>query len=243
MIEANWCRSCGGGSNFGDQLTPLLLGAWGIAHRWAPPGTAEFFGVGSIISKVPRPGPFRGTIWGSGTIRQGVGRDLRAARVLAVRGELTAAECRLGRRRVTLGDPGILAPDLLGAEAAAVRPGSLGTVIVPHYVDHGIARRHLGAAVVPITGSPLDVLVGIASAVRVFTSSLHGAITADALGVPHVVELHPDVIGGAWKFRDYLTAFGEPFRPGVERLTPRPAMAELQATHRAILDRLAEESP
>lgn len=244
MIRAFWARECGGGRNFGDQLTTLLLTRWGVPHMWGRPSEAELFGVGSIVKKIPsEQGPFRGIVWGSGTIRKGVGRDLRRARVLAVRGTLTAKECRIARHRPALGDPGILAPDLVPAiELGAISRGNLGTVVVPHFVDHELAGRWPGRVVVAPTSSPVEFLTRIARAELVITSSLHGLITADAIGVPHVLDPHPDVIGGLWKFRDYVTAFdGPPIRPGVERLTDRPAMRECQGVHRRILDGLADE--
>lgn len=243
-IRANWCRTCGGGRNFGDQLTPILFERWGIPHTWAPPGDAELFGVGSIISKVPRAG-FAGIVWGTGTIRRGVGRDLSRARVLAVRGERTARECRGVPAGTPFGDPGILVGTLIGdgdrGRLVVGERGELGDVVVPHYVDHDLADRHPGATVVPITSDPIEFVTAVARADRVFTSSLHGLITADALGIPHVLEPHPSVIGGLWKFQDYASAFGETIRPRVERLTAdRPLLARFTEQIR-LLDQLAAE--
>ena len=56
MMTANWCRSCGGGHNFGDQLTPTILNHYGIPHTWAPPTAANLFAVGSIATKIPKIG-------------------------------------------------------------------------------------------------------------------------------------------------------------------------------------------
>ena len=84
--------------------------------------------------------------------------------------------------------------------------------------------RHPGAVVAPAT-TPYRVLLGaIESADLVYSSSLHGIIAADALGVPHIWEPHRNVKGGAFKFNDYASAFGERISPNVRRLTPRPAM-------------------
>jgi hypothetical protein len=60
-------------------------------------------------------------------------------------------------------------------------------------------------------------------------------IAADALGVPHIVVPHPDVIGGMYKFEDYASAFGVRLRPGKIRLTPRSLMEERQAELRALM--------
>lgn len=226
MIAVNYCRSCGGGANYGDQLTPALLELAGIPWRWAPPAEAELFAVGSIVSKIP--GGFTGTVWGTGTIHAKVRRDLSRARVLGVRGTYTRAACGLPAG-TPLGDPGVLAPEVAAAyrpPAGASRPEG-GTVLVPHYVDRTLAERWPGAEVVSITTSPPGRFVwAIARASRVITSSLHGLIAADALGIPHVLEPHEAVIGGLWKFRDYASAFRETITPGVERLTSRAAMED-----------------
>lgn len=232
-LRVNWCRSCGGGRNFGDQLSPVLLERAGVEFEWSPPATAEVFGVGSILSKVP-PG-FAGTIYGTGLIREGLSRDLRRARVLAVRGVLTRDACRLGPR-TPLGDPGILVSDLL--RDGAPRGGG-GVVVVPHYVDQDLARRHPEGRVVAITTPPAEFVEAVAGAELVVSSSLHGLITADALGVPHLLDPHPAVIGGLWKFRDYASAFGEGFEPGVVRLTSRERMSERQDHLRRLLSEVA----
>lgn len=229
-MRVNWCYRCGGGRNFGDQLGPILLRHHGIEVEWAKPAASELVTVGSILSKVPN--GWTGTVLGTGFIERGMRKDLSRARVLAVRGALTLRAARLPAR-TPLGDPGILVPDL---PRTAI--GRTGTVIVPHYVDQAMAERHPRAMLAAITSDPAELLGIIAGADLVITSSLHGLIAADALGVPHVLEPHGSVTGGMFKFRDYASAFGLPVQAGVERLTPRPLMADRQAELRALLQSL-----
>jgi hypothetical protein len=234
-MRVNWCASCGGGRNFGDQLGPILLRHYGVKKvEWAPPGSCELVTVGSILSKVPN--GWEGTVWGTGFIRAGLRKDLSRARVLAVRGEHTRAAAR-GSQRAVLGDPGVLVVDLPRVE---VFP--LGSLVIPHYVDKDIARRHLGAAVAAITEDSAALLGKIAAASIVYTSTLHGLIAADALGVPHVYEPHGAVIGAGFKFQDYASAFGERIRPGRERLTPRAEMTRVQEALRRALDEVLSAS-
>jgi hypothetical protein len=101
---------------FGDVLTLPLLRGVGVLPVWAPASTAQFFGIGSNLQLVP-PG-FSGTIWGIGTPNPALRRDLSAARVLAVRGPLTA-ECAGITWPVLMADPGLLASDLLPERPAA----------------------------------------------------------------------------------------------------------------------------
>jgi len=229
-VRVNWCASCGGGANFGDQLGPILLRHYGFKVVWSRPAGAELVTVGSILSKVPN--GWRGTVLGTGFIRPFMRKDLRRARVLAVRGIGTRDACKLPVS-TPLGDMGILCVDL---PRKATDP--VGELVVPHYVDHDIVARHPDATVVPITAKP-DVLMGaIAAADVVYSSSLHALVAADALGIPHVLEIHPNVHGGIFKFNDYASAFDERIRPGRARLTDRTAMAERQAEMRMLVERL-----
>lgn len=230
-LRVNWCRSCE--PNFGDLLGPRLLRLYGYDVEWAPPEQAGYFTVGSILSKVPA--GFTGTVYGTGFIRYGMSKDLRKARVLAVRGVGTRNAAGLSKR-VTLGDPGILAPELLPGPHAGP---DLGPVVIPHYVDHDILAAHPEAKVLDIRGNPDELISSVARASIVYTSSLHALILADALGVPQVLEPHPKVIGGLWKFEDYTSAFGLHVIPGQERLTPRDAMLERQDVLQSLLRELA----
>ena len=91
--------------NFGDDMTPWLLPRYGVVpvHRRA--AEARLAGAGSILEHLPP--DFDGAIWGSGLMDDRA-YPLPRAKVLAVRGELTAE--RIGAPEgVALGDPGLLA--------------------------------------------------------------------------------------------------------------------------------------
>lgn len=230
-----WCHTCGLGRNFGDQLGPVLLRHFGIEAEWASPRAAELVTVGSVLTKMPN--AWAGTILGTGFIRPVGRRSIPAARVLAVRGALTRDALGLSRTATVLGDPGILVPDLIGG----VRPRKPDApmAIAPHYVDHAMVDRHPEARFLDVRSRPTLFLARLATAGVLHTSSLHALIAADALGVPHVLEPHGDVIGGLHKFTDYASAFGDRIVPGVVRLTDRGAMAERQAALRAAFLELA----
>lgn len=225
-MKANWCLSCGRGRNFGDQMAPDLLRHFGYTPEWADPSRAEVFTVGSILSKVPD--HTRAVVLGTGFIREGFTKDLRRAHVLALRGPLSARTARLARGAPApaLGDPGVLAPDVYGV--GALWDGSGYALAVPHYVDHDLAARHPDAQVASPTDDPLALMAQISVASVVYTSSLHVLIAADALGVPHVLEPHPGVKGGMFKFRDYAGGLDEEIVPGRVRLSDRGAMAAAQ---------------
>lgn len=232
-LKVNWCNSCGWGRNFGDQVTPRLLTRYGVDYEWAPPSRCEFIGAGSILSKIPR--YWKGAVWGTGLIRSGMHSDLREARLLALRGELTSAHVKKPRpsKLFALGDPGILVGDL---DRDVVEPCSV--LLVPHYVDKLMIGRYPGEKVLDITAPAEQVLGAIAAARVVITSSLHALIAADALGVPHVLEPSDRVTGGLYKFLDYASAFGDRIVPGRERLTDRRTMKQRQVELREALWRM-----
>jgi hypothetical protein len=221
-VPMNWCRSCGAGNNFGDQLGPRLLARAGIEAVWATPANSRIVTVGSILSKFTS--EWAGTVWGTGYIQASMRGSFPRARVVSVRGELTRAHARLPTG-TKLGDPGILAPDLI-ERSQLILP--IPQLLVPHYVDHDMVARHPGVPAANVCGDPVEFLTTLASAELVFVSSLHALIAADALGVPHVWEPCGFVTGGEFKFNDYLSAFGETIKPGVERMTPRRAMLAKQ---------------
>src|SRR6185369_8562696 len=144
------------GRNFGDQLGPALLRHFGVEVEWAPPDKAELVTVGSILSKVPN--GWTGTVLGTGFIRAGIARDLRQARVLAVRGAYTRRAAR-GASGAILGDPGVLIEDLFPGLPERARDYEL---VLPHYVDHDLAARHRGARAASIAGDPREMLEAIA---------------------------------------------------------------------------------
>jgi pyruvyltransferase len=208
-----------GGINFGDALSPLIFEAvTGRKTVRARMPFADYAGLGSLLRRITReayqrvlPGCCRRLkIWGSGFIEDGPPRSTFMLRVLAVRGPLSRDRLGLAEDTV-LGDPGILAPQLLRSRPARrYRWG-----IIPHYVDAGapeveqLAAATAGSVVIPMTIDPLESLRMIAECECIASSSLHGLIAADALGIPNW-RLHfgGGITGGDYKFRDYALGIG-----------------------------------
>lgn len=204
MTRAFWWR---GRPNFGDALAPVLLERFaGVRASWAPPEQADVVVIGSIATMLPP--RFAGAVLGIGTARD-VWVDLSRARVYALRGPLTAAAAGVARD-VVLGDPGLLAGCLLDTWPDPVH--ELG--VVPHWQDRSLAPRFPGALVVDVGRPPLEVIAAIASCRRIVSSSLHGLVIADALGIPRRWETFPRVQGGGFKFRDYAASIGQDLVPG-----------------------------
>lgn len=167
--------------NFGDCLSIPLLRALGIEPLEPVPGEPCLFAVGSILSEghYRACGASRVIVWGSGG---GVPAPRRCPLdVRAVRGPLTVETFCLSPDTV-LGDPALLLPDLL--PLPSVPPS--GVVYVPHVSNPPIQPEWADRTIptrIQLEDVPV-VAAGIASARFVATASLHGAIVAQAYGVP-----------------------------------------------------------
>jgi hypothetical protein len=159
-------------------------------------------------------------IWGTGMIHptSGIGTP-DPARILAVRGKLTHRELvRNGVRvgDVPLGDPGFLISRLLPAERPTVPRFPLG--LVPYVFDRAHpffleAARDPSIKLLDVC-DPVDVfLAAMASCGAIASSSLHGLIFAEALGLPSLwLQVSDEVVGGTFKFADWFSLAGNPQR-------------------------------
>ncbi len=201
VVPTHWWEAV---KNFGDLLTPYLLPEWNVVPVPAPPGRAALVGVGSLIQHLPD--DFSGAMWGTGLIEDRR-MDLPAATTLALRGELTRD--RLGNPEVlALGDPGLLLPRRIRRQTVRWDVG-----VIPHYAHRGhaglerlIAGFDGTVTVVDVRRHPAAVGRHIASCRAIVTTSLHGLIVADSLGIPAIWVVMPnELFGGEFKFRDHET--------------------------------------
>jgi hypothetical protein len=207
MLKAFWYRRV---PNFGDQLTPWLLAQHGVPVTWSPPARADLFAVGSVAHQIPA--GFSGHVWGTGSLKPGT-FHLADAQIHALRGPQTGTAALYA-------DPGLLAGLYAPQTAVRHRQG-----VLAHYIER-----------LPLDGHQIDVQAGVASVIRevagcgrLRTSSLHGLILADSLGIPSMWIQSTKVVGGSWKYADYASSFGETIRPGVWRLADQRQVAAKQA--------------
>lgn len=224
--------------NFGDELNVTLLKCLDVESEWSPAAEAELVVVGSILEHLP-PG-WSGTVCGAGKMKEDSAVDLTNARVLALRGRLTAAGVTGLKTTPVFGDPALLVPMWVRQWHAKYDLG-----IVPHWTDSNLHQRYPYGHFIDPTAPPGDVVTEIAKCKRIISSSLHGIIVADAYGIPRQAELFPNAgrEGGDFKFRDYATIynthphFGEMWRAPhevVERVQGelRDALADVTARPR-----------
>jgi hypothetical protein len=232
-------------TNFGDELGPLLIERlFGQPVRRAAPRDCSLIAVGSIVHialYAPRARPIH--VWGSGLIkrrvllrgratgngwlqavRSFVDRDRRGAHPTllphAVRGRYTASRLGLGGN-IVLGDPGLLV-----GEVVEVPPKAYAVGVVPHFKDLGTPelRRLLkglpSARVIDVRHPALDVVREIGACEFVLSSSLHGLVVADGLGVPNRwLRLSSNLFGGRFKYDDYYSVFELAMEPALAPVT------------------------
>ena len=112
-------------------------------------------------------------------------------------------------KNVVLGDPGLLASELLKGKQIQT-DCKIG--IIPHYVERNENLDNIkvtGGKVIDICQESLKVIEEIAKCEMILSSSLHGLIIADSLGIPNArIVLSDKVLGGDYKYIDYYSAFG-----------------------------------
>ncbi|MDQ8192078.1 polysaccharide pyruvyl transferase family protein [Roseibacillus persicicus] len=222
--DENW-------GNFGDELSPLVLShVTGRDVEYADPRSCEIIAIGSLLDKFSlyrltqilqyqRWWPSKLQVWGSGFMLPDTRMKRGGLTVHAVRGPLSQKNlpAKFRNEDIAFGDPGIFANELL----TEMPEKKWKAGILPHYVD----RDHPGVRalvesnpdfhLINIWAHPKRVLADIAACEVLFSSSLHGLIAADSLGVPNRwLKLSQKVGGGDFKFRDYCA--------GVDKPAPEP---------------------
>ncbi|GAA1710365.1 hypothetical protein GCM10009809_03380 [Isoptericola hypogeus] len=223
--------------NFGDEVTaPLVERLTGRRVVWTPLDRAEIVGAGSVLQMALRErGEDMPAVWGAGMIRPFKGEAPAGFVPRAVRGRLSleglSPEAQAG---AALGDPGLLADRLVDGPVG--KRYALG--VIPHYRDVEDPTMRAIAALpgvrrIDVAWTPEEVAREIAACEVVVSSSMHGLIFADALGVPNArLKVSDKLVGGDHKFRDYCSAFGPdryqpPLTPDDVRDLDLPRLVEL----------------
>lgn len=216
-IDCYWWGHEPNPQNFGDIVTPYIV--WRLSGR-VPVNVLDQGGrylcCGSILPDL-KDGDI---VWGSGLNApediQSVPKDVGFC---AVRGPLTRGVLvdRFGQDVPEIyGDPCLLIPRLLDISPPIER-----TVVgvVPHMLEYDTAIQVTGYPVINITSGFYEVIESISRCKLVISSSLHGLILADALGIPNVFAYfthHDDLDSFTWKFYDYFLSVKRPLLPPLD---------------------------
>ena len=225
-------------TNLGDQLTPLLLRHFSnLSVFWSPADLADIVCTGSVLDVLPRSG-FHGTVIGAGQLHHSTLTDLTFAKVLAVRGTLTRDRIQCPGQSPVIGDPVLLASEL-----ANPTPDTIEIGVIPHWSDHDLWPQEYANALkygyatptlIDITADPISTIAAIGSCRKVVTSTLHGAVIADAYGIPRRCEMAPSMQsdrsheGHTFKFMDYASALGQELRFGELQTAPKVRVDQIQ---------------
>jgi len=210
LVNTYWYK---GIPNFGDLLNPVLLKYYGMTPINKPRCDADILAIGSILDKVPE--DYKGYILGSGLISRKIIK-FPNARIIAVRGELTRN--LIGAPELTtLGDPGLLISKIY--KKRYKKKFVVG--LVPHYVDkeekriQQIYNRYPdNVLIIDVQRKPKEVFKDVSQCEFILSSSLHGIITADALGIPRGwIFLSDNVLGKGFKFYDYASSLQMDIEP------------------------------
>lgn len=206
-MKIHWFRGSewsGSSGNFGDWLTPYFLHKLtDVDIEWVDAKEAEMFGCGSIIELIPE--DFKGIIFTTGMMSEKSARpDLSGAQILGLRGVLTAERIMVAGGHVPFGDLGLLCSLFNPNEKKQYELGA-----IPHYIDD----REFEGHVIDVRGGIEHVLREASKCERIVSSSLHGIILSDALGVENLYTPHVKVLGKGFKFADYVSAFGGEIKP------------------------------
>lgn len=143
---------------------------------------------------------------------------LRNLKIIAVRGKITLERfIRNGIKvdnDVILADPGILAPIIFNMSSTKFEDRIHKLCIIPHCVEKhsSLLRKKIkvdGAIILNVLENPKQFVGSLSKCKRVLSSSLHGLVVSDSLGIPNMrIVLSNKIIGGDFKYNDYYSAYG-----------------------------------
>jgi hypothetical protein len=242
--------------NMGDRLNELILEqCFGYEAVRTSFLDGELCAIGSCLGMYTLHGSFpmrirqringirnpHVSIWGTGFINysDSEGRFFkRDMKFCAVRGELTRkrVEQMTGKRLdIPTADAGILASKILKEQ----RKKRYDIGIIPHLCDlkdqrvEQMLEAYGNARFISVKEEPLNVIREIAECRCILSSSLHGLIIADSLGIPNLHVVFADrLLGDGYKFDDYYSAYGVEHSPYDLRTESLPGTAEIEDRYR-----------
>lgn len=219
-----------GKQNFGDRLNLDVMRHYGLEYSISAFEDANMICIGSILDKalltdsktVRFTKPLH--VLGAGFIigqEDETERFNRPVKLHCLRGKLTLDRCKrmtgTELSDVVLGDPGLLVKRIF-PDLKPKNPCDVG--IVCHYSDRkasclkNICPDGLRVKTLDVALETGDFLEEMAGCDFILSSSLHGLICADSLGIPNkAVILSGNVEGNGYKFRDYYSVFGMEYDP------------------------------
>ena len=142
---------------------------------------------------------------------------IRNIKILAVRGKLTLQRLLKNGvktpKSVILADPGILFPFIFNMSQINSTKKIYRLCIIPHYVDkeNSLIKNNIkvnNSFILDINDNPDKFVKSLLKCERVLSSSLHGLIISDSLGIANMrMIVSSKIKGGDYKFKDYYSAY------------------------------------
>ena len=205
ILSIYWCTMPRPG-NFGDILSPLILGHYGYDVKHSDLVGADYICVGSIAKLATD----KHTVLGSG-IMSSYNKINPNANWRWVRGPITRdiVVSQGGNCPEILGDPAMLLPRIINPKET--KDHKIG--IIPHYVDYEYVKEtYPSYKTINLLDADLDnVVKQITDCEKIISSSLHGIIAAHAYGIPAAWAKFSDKLAGDdTKFFDHHTSVNLP---------------------------------
>ena len=231
-MKLQYCQIEGG--NFGDDLNRLLWPSLFPDLAQQAVGTV-FYGIGTLLDG-HHAKRLKKVVLGTGigearAARRDTNWDFRW-----VRGPHSAREFGIPER-FGLGDSAILWPELQRRKTQVCAEGPIG--LIPHYAtwdsfDWNQVAAQAGMVAINPRLAPQVVVARMRGCSRIMAESLHGAICADAMGIPWAASVLAHRFN-AFKWLDWLATINRPFAPFV---TDRALVSCITPT-KALANRLA----
>jgi hypothetical protein len=224
-----YCRIDGG--NFGDDLNTQIWSRL-FPDLSSLEGRVLFYGVGTLLDGHHNPS-IKKVVLGTGIGEIGAALPDPNWDFRWVRGPKSAHEFNLSGD-LALGDSALLWPELSPGND---QDGPIG--LIPHYrtwdsYDWGRVAENAGMLAINPRQAPSDVIRQMRQCSRILSESLHGAICADALGIPWAAGILAHRFN-EFKWKDWLATVQRPYAPFVSE---RPLVRTISRP-KSVANRLA----
>ena len=215
--------------NFGNALNPILIEkVFGRKVVWADEYCCETSGIGSGLRlffkkelqldakrKSSKNPPCQ--LWSAGFLStpQDDIVPIREFNIASVRGILSKSFLEKLYNKtleITTGDAGLLASELIDNNLSS-KKYKLG--IIPHDRERqephfkNIYNNNSDCVIIDVQDDPLSIIKTMSMCECIISSSLHGLVVADSLGIPNRwIKLTDKLLGDGFKFHDYYSTFG-----------------------------------
>lgn len=202
-------------NNYGDMLNPHILSyVSGRDVVWASHKETEMIAIGSVMKVVEeRVSQSQDPVyvWGSGMMEPETMDITDKAALTLVRGPLTATMLKIDE--LPQGDPGLLTDEALDV-STSTKTHQFG--IIPHWTHNDadeiaqlIENLPNAQLIDMITDDVQETTRAIARCDVILSSSLHGLIVADSLGIPNIwIDAGAINKSSRFKFFDYALSVG-----------------------------------